>query len=154
MKKYLLIAVAAFFSLYMFGCKKEDPSMQEAQEPAVSMETLSTINTDTALKTAEIKPEITPEAAPTAVADKQLEALPPSGPYKPKATEIQLALKNANYYTGAVDGKIGPMTKKAIEEFQRANGLEADGKVGTKTWALLSKYINIEVAPGKKGKRR
>ncbi|MFA4888131.1 MAG: peptidoglycan-binding domain-containing protein [Candidatus Omnitrophota bacterium] len=154
MKKYLLLAMALVFSLYMFGCKKEDASMQEAQEPAVSMETLSTVNTE--MPTAgvlmpEARMEFT-QAMPAPAAS--LEALPPSGPYRPKATEIQAALKNANYYTGAVDGKIGPMTKKAIEEFQKANGLQADGKVGPKTWEMLSKYMNIEVAPGKKGKRR
>ena len=34
----------------------------------------------------------------------------------------------------------GRGTKKAIKEFQKANGLRADGVVGAKTWELLSKY--------------
>jgi peptidoglycan hydrolase-like protein with peptidoglycan-binding domain len=55
--------------------------------------------------------------------------------------EIQTALKAAGFYTGNVDGKIGPKTKKAIMEFQKANGLKADGKVGPKTWAALEKYL-------------
>ncbi len=55
--------------------------------------------------------------------------------------EIQAALKSAGFYTGEVDGKMGPRTKKAIEEFQKANGLKADGKVGPKTWAELEKYL-------------
>jgi peptidoglycan hydrolase-like protein with peptidoglycan-binding domain len=57
-------------------------------------------------------------------------------------TEIQTALKNANFYTGSIDGKIGPKTKAAIEEFQKANGLTADGKVGPKTWQILGAYLN------------
>jgi peptidoglycan hydrolase-like protein with peptidoglycan-binding domain len=55
--------------------------------------------------------------------------------------EIQAALKAANFYTGSIDGKIGPKTKKAIIEFQKAHGLKADGRVGPKTWAELEKYL-------------
>src|SRR3989338_661997 len=51
--------------------------------------------------------------------------------------DIQITLKNAGYYTGAIDGKIGPKTKRAIEEFQAAKGLKVDGKVGPKTWNEL-----------------
>lgn len=55
--------------------------------------------------------------------------------------EIQTALKAAKFYTGEIDGKIGPRTKRAIVEFQKANGLKPDGKVGPKTWAELGKYL-------------
>jgi peptidoglycan hydrolase-like protein with peptidoglycan-binding domain len=58
-----------------------------------------------------------------------------------KIKEIQTALKAANCYTGNVDGKIGPKTKRAIIEFQKSKGLKADGKVGPKTWAELEKYL-------------
>lgn len=56
--------------------------------------------------------------------------------------KIQTALKNAGLYTGAVDGKIGPASRKAIETFQKNNGLTVDGKVGPKTWAALETYLN------------
>lgn len=55
--------------------------------------------------------------------------------------DIQAALKNAGFYTGEVDGRIGPMTRKAIKDFQTSKGLTADGKVGPKTWAELEKYL-------------
>jgi peptidoglycan hydrolase-like protein with peptidoglycan-binding domain len=55
--------------------------------------------------------------------------------------EIQTALKAAGFYTGNIDGKIGPKTKKAVIEFQKARGLKADGKVGPKTWAELDKTL-------------
>lgn len=58
-----------------------------------------------------------------------------------RSTDIQLALKNAGFYAGAVDGKIGPKTKKAIMDFQAAKGLKVDGKVGPRTWAELEKYL-------------
>ena len=54
--------------------------------------------------------------------------------------EVQIALQNAGFYKGKIDGVKGKSTKKAIKEFQKANGLKADGKVGSKTWELLSKY--------------
>jgi len=68
--------------------------------------------------------------------------------------QIQTALKNAGYYTGTVDGKKGPQTKKAIEDFQKANSLPVDGKVGPKTWSALSKYVNPEPKPARTGKKR
>lgn len=60
----------------------------------------------------------------------------------PRAQDIQQALKNAGLYAGSIDGKLGPMSKKAIVEFQQQNGLTADGKVGPKTWAKLKAYLN------------
>jgi len=146
MKKVLLIIAVVSFSAYMFGCAKKEKTEEELMEP-ISMEALSTmsVTAPTAAPAAQV--------APTQVA--KLEPLPPAGPYKPTAVEIQTALKNAGFYTAAIDGKIGPMSKKAIEEFQKANGLEADGKVGPKTWGVLSKYLNpppppTPAAPSKK----
>ncbi len=55
---------------------------------------------------------------------------------------IQSALKNAGFYNGSIDGKIGKETKKAIKDFQKANGLNADGIIGRKTWAKLQKYLD------------
>ena len=54
--------------------------------------------------------------------------------------EIQTCLKNAGFYKGPVDGVKGKKTKKAVKEFQKANGISADGVVGKKTSELLSKY--------------
>ena len=56
--------------------------------------------------------------------------------------QIQTALKNAGLYDGAIDGKIGPASKRAIEEFQRSHNLKADGKVGPRTWAALEAYLS------------
>ena len=63
---------------------------------------------------------------------------------KPTPRRIQTALKNAGYYTGSVDGKVGPQTKQAVKEFQRTHGLSADGKVGPKTWTQLAQYLPSE----------
>ena len=56
--------------------------------------------------------------------------------------KVQTALKGAGFYSGRVDGKIGPGTKSAIIEFQKAQNLKADGVVGRKTWDALKQYLN------------
>jgi peptidoglycan hydrolase-like protein with peptidoglycan-binding domain len=50
---------------------------------------------------------------------------------------LQKHLVNQGYDTGPVDGWFGPITQGAVEQFQRDNGLEADGKVGAATWSAL-----------------
>ncbi len=59
----------------------------------------------------------------------------------PNAREIQTALKKAGYYKGEVDGQIGSKTKDAIKKFQQANSMNPDGVVGSRTWQLLSRYL-------------
>jgi peptidoglycan hydrolase-like protein with peptidoglycan-binding domain len=154
MKKIFVIVAVAVFSFYMFGCGKKQAA--EEEQP-MSMEALSTLSTTTQApatteptKTVASKSQMI-QAQPLSAAPSNLEPLPPAGPYKPTGEEIQTALKNANFYTGAIDGKIGPMTKKAIKAFQAANNLQADGKIGPKTWAALGKYLNPQpVTPVKK----
>ena len=55
--------------------------------------------------------------------------------------QVQRALASAGYYKGTVDGKQGPQTRKAIKAFQQAQGLKADGIVGTATIDALAKYL-------------
>jgi len=64
---------------------------------------------------------------------------------RPSNKQIQMALKNAGYYQGEIDGKIGKNTRQAIKDFQKANDLTADGKVGKKTWAVLKEYLDKKV---------
>jgi peptidoglycan hydrolase-like protein with peptidoglycan-binding domain len=140
MRKFLAIAVVLAFGITMFGCGKK----QEALQEPMTMEALNTINAPapTAPETkAEQQAALVP-AQPAAPAKVETALTPPQGPYKPSAIEIQTALKNAGFYSGKVDGKIGPMSKKAIEAFQQANGLTVDGKVGPKTWGALSKFLS------------
>ncbi len=155
MKKYIFFIVALGLVVCLVGCGKKQQPISETQEP-ISIEELSKLNTSEQL-TPEMATKTAPEVTVTtssAVApaemkasEAKLEQLPPSGPYKPTTSEIQTALKNAGFYTGMIDGKKGPLTKKAVEDFQRTNGLNADGKVGPKTWAALSKYLNPEPTP-------
>ncbi len=64
---------------------------------------------------------------------------------RPNNKQVQLALVNAGYYQGTIDGKIGRKTILAIKAFQKANNLSADGKIGKRTWALLKEYLEKKV---------
>ena len=55
--------------------------------------------------------------------------------------QIQASLKKAGFYKGEIDGKMGPRTRRAIKEFQKAKKLNPDGVVGPKTWEALSQYL-------------
>lgn len=88
------------------------------------------------------QPKAQETVAPAAEAPGAPEAVGAAAFVRPSDTEIQQALKNAGVYQGEVDGKIGPMTKKAIEEFQTKNELTPDGKVGRRTWEKLQPYLS------------
>lgn len=50
---------------------------------------------------------------------------------------MQSALTSLGYNTGGTDGKFGQRTLSAVQAFQKANSLTADGKAGTATLAKL-----------------
>ena len=52
--------------------------------------------------------------------------------------ELQERLIELGYLTGSADGKFGVSTYRALQAFQRANGLQVDGIAGLKTQNLLS----------------
>ena len=52
--------------------------------------------------------------------------------------KVQQRLKKLGYYSGSVDGDYGNGTKTAVKNFQKRNGLTANGKVNSKTLAKLN----------------
>lgn len=54
--------------------------------------------------------------------------------------KIQMALRRAGYNPGPIDGDFGPATIRAVEKFQRAHRLQADGIVGHATWGKLKRF--------------
>lgn len=143
-KKFLLIALVAVvvLPLAILGCKGKveksqapetsaamPEAMAPAGEPLATTEPAQVVATET----------IPPSAAPQMAGKPAQQAV--SQDQDTRNKDIQKALKNAGFYAGSIDGKLGPKTKKAIEEFQTSKGLKADGKVGPKTWAELEKYL-------------
>ncbi len=81
--------------------------------------------------------EAQPQSAPASLAEKNRSTK--TAALSPR--QIQLALKTAGFYTGPVDGKLGPQTKEAVVAFQQSKGLTPDGRVGTKTATALARFL-------------
>lgn len=148
MKRLLVFVSAVLMLAALSGCGKKQ-EMEELQP--ITMESLSVPAAPTQ-PAADLRAGVTktPAAPVAAVASKEAMPLPPQGPYKPTGFEIQTALGHAGFYAGKIDGKIGPKSKQAIEDFQKANGLKVDGKVGPKTWEALSRHLTAAAEPAKR----
>jgi peptidoglycan hydrolase-like protein with peptidoglycan-binding domain len=63
------------------------------------------------------------------------------GAVSPLVGQVQQALKNGDFYKGAVDNAFGAQTEAAVRAFQASrSGVVADGVVGAKTWTELSRF--------------
>lgn len=74
------------------------------------------------------------------VAEKSAEAKRPTlrrGDRGEDVVHLQTRLTAMCYGVGKIDGIFGKKTYEAVKEFQIDHGLEVDGIVGTKTWAVL-----------------
>ncbi len=78
--------------------------------------------------------DVTPAQTPSSFISDKLQP-------QPSIRNIQMALRNAGFYIGNIDGKVGPLTRSSVKKFQQANDLTADGIVGRKTWAKLKDYL-------------
>ena len=150
MKKYMALGLCVVLvGLFAIGCAKKEQPLEQMQEPLPAE--VAPMSTTAPATGTQVVPAITSAptntAPATVTAPQEGIALPPQGPYKPTNEEVQTALKNAGFYAGEVDGKVGPKTKKAIEAFQTANNLKADGKVGPRTWGLLSVHLTPAAVP-------
>lgn len=147
-KKLLVFLVLVIFTISLTGCatarKQKDLEIQglrnqisvlEAQLLAKDEEINSLKGP--LFKTAEEEPQ---EAL---ALKKQVKKKKVLGEVKsrPNVRQIQVALKNAGFEPGVIDGKMGRATREAIKAFQRANNLAVDAKVGKQTWALLREYL-------------
>ena len=154
-KKNLLYHVLIFFVvLALSGCSTSPKKYQEEMTGIKTrVETL-----ESRIDTVETKQAETEKAAADRTeAPKEskydgetsnIEIKPRLTKTKERTKDIQLALKNAGYYKGSIDGVKGKATKKAVRDFQEDNGLTPDGIVGKKTWDLLSKHPEGSSAAG------
>ena len=125
------VAMAVFIIFAVAGCATSSKNQSAQSQPVVTQksyqeETYSRDYDSWSAGSYEIPQKKTYSATTVQLSSKQ----------------IQRALKNAGYYEGPIDGKIGPKTKAAIIKFQKANSLQADGIVGKRTSAKLSRYLS------------
>jgi len=64
----------------------------------------------------------------------------------PSVDKIQVALELLGFNPGPIDGQYGSKVYKAVQAFQKANGLTVDGDTGPKTLqALIDKILKLPV---------
>lgn len=145
MKRYIIAGISIVSVVFsVLGCKEKpkEPEITNLAPVPMKEESPSGITPKVAqpvsqpsLPSAEVSTSLVPSEHVAVVETAQ------KAP-RPSEQEIQQALKNSGFYQGELDGKIGPKTKKAIEEFQAKNGLKVDGKVGPQTWEKLKEYLS------------
>ena len=57
--------------------------------------------------------------------------------HQEKVKAVQQALKDKGHDPGELDGKMGPKTQAALREFQKAQGLQGNGRLDDKTIQAL-----------------
>ena len=118
----LLIAILAAAGAFSSG---------KPAAPAVNTPTVPTVpKTTTPATTA---------TTPTATAPNQ--TLSP-GATGAEVKNLQESLTALGYNPGKADGSYGPSTQAAVAEFQKANGLAADGVLGPATLAKLQQALS------------
>ncbi len=142
---FLRITIAAFIALILAGCATTTPTpknqAQQLQNQVKELQDKITfLEQELQIKSKEIS-ELESELERTRIIEHH-----PRQETAPiinlSIRQIQIALKNAGFYRGVIDGKSGTQTKSAIEQFQKAHGLKVDGIVGTRTALALTNYLN------------
>jgi peptidoglycan hydrolase-like protein with peptidoglycan-binding domain len=155
---FIRVGIAGMVMLGVSGCAAGKTSQElqrlQSQVGLLDQRVAQLERTGGTWPSSEAFPESAGEPAPTmAVIPKP--ATPASAnvavAVKPSTRDIQQALKNSGFYQGAVDGKMGPLTREAIKEFQRVHGLKDDGVAGKQTWTQLSSYATLSSDSGQAG---
>ncbi|MBP7836054.1 MAG: peptidoglycan-binding protein [Candidatus Omnitrophica bacterium] len=142
-RKVFVLSLLVVFAVSLVGCasmstvKQKDLEIQGLRNQVSALETQSQSKDQ----------EINNLREALAKADEQAKpAMVQSGTEKRFSSlkDIQVALKNAGFYQGNIDGRIGRQTREAIKAFQKANNLKADGKLNKRTRAALMEYLNMK----------
>lgn len=140
MRKVFLGLITVAFLVSLSGCatfgKKKDLETQGLKNEISALET-QLQNKDREILT--LREDLDRVMQERIVPVKEQVSIEPKS--RPNAKQVQMALRNAGYNPGKIDGRMGKQTREAIRSFQGANNLVADGKVGKKTWELLRNYL-------------
>jgi len=138
MRKTAMVFVAGVFAFSLAGCATAPKQNSEVNGLKNQISTLEDQLRARDEEITTLKDELNraPQAQSVAAAETCVKHSPKS---------IQTALTNAGFYNGPIDGRIGKQTRDGIKEFQKANNLKSDGRVGSKTWAVLKAYLEKKV---------
>lgn len=144
MKKFVYFMIIPVLVLSLAGCASTKSGKPRKKDIKTRVDVLETRVDDIEQKqaTAVAAPSAEQYSASTPVPRDSGDSVSVgSSGSKMDKRDIQTALKNAGFYAGNIDGKIGPKTRQSIKDFQSANGLKADGVVGPKTLKALQRYL-------------
>jgi peptidoglycan hydrolase-like protein with peptidoglycan-binding domain len=159
MKRIAVIAFAVALGLAWTGAAIPADVKQETKEKAKdAKETLKDTGEtakdkmkdagekvkDTGVKAKDKAVELKDKAKDKVSGDKDQE-----GPAKASARvrSAQQALMDKGYNPGPVDGVMGPRTKAAVTDFQRKEGLEANGSLDMQTMSRLGAQAKASEVP-------
>lgn len=114
-----------------FGSLTQDAVIQFQRSNGLTVDGLIGPATLAALQTAAQPPAPAPvPAADNGVLDR--------GDVGTDVTNLQIRLRDLGYYQGSISGEYGPLTEAAVVQFQRSQGLVADGIAGPVTLETLN----------------
>ena len=135
--KSLMIYMSALFMMGVENAELPDPATMPTVAPTVTVAAVD----DTPVVTA--VPEATEVPAPTMTPNSKYATLR-SGDKSNNVKKMQQRLIELGYLKkGSADGKYGAQTVTAVKNFQRANGLTADGVAGKATLTRLYEDKNV-----------
>jgi peptidoglycan hydrolase-like protein with peptidoglycan-binding domain len=147
-RRIVIFSLAAIFVVSLSGCatgrKQKDLEIQGLRNQISALETQvqskdEEINSlRESLSKQQSEKQVSEVATTKPVGKKRIIGEVKS---RPTVKHIQIALENAGYNPGTIDGRMGKQTREALKAFQRANNLHADGKAGKETWNLLRDYL-------------
>jgi peptidoglycan hydrolase-like protein with peptidoglycan-binding domain len=142
-KKVLVLSLLVVFAVSLAGCASMSTVKQKDLEIQGLRNQISVLEAQGQNKDQEINNlkealnKASEQPKPAAVepgADKKFSSL----------KDIQAALKNAGFYQGDIDGRIGKQTREALKAFQKAHNLKANGKLNKKTRVALMEYLSLK----------
>jgi len=142
---FLIIAGFVFFLGGCATCRKQNNLELQGLKNQVSLLESQIQSKDEEINS--LKEALSKESAERETATQTIVKSKAVGEVKsrPNHKQIQIALLNAGYYSGSIDGHIGRLTRESIKAFQKANNLSVDGRVGKQTWNLLKTYLNKKI---------
>ena len=142
MKKNIRMLLSVVTMFLFFGCKDMTGEAGNVPaEPAGNKDNAMAVTYESAQAVVPVGQPVNQQAETLQFAETHAQQT-----VRPSGKDIQQALKNTGLYSGEIDGIIGPRTEKAIKDFQQKNDLEADGKVGEKTWGKLKGYVGVSAS--------